>query len=143
MNSRQHALLARTLIDACGGLIEAAAACRACKSVLSGYQTLDSGHFMRADIIADLEEYCGEPIYSRALFEARPSAAEARDLVAEACEAAESVTELQREVRLAAADGTITPKERARLAQLGAKAKDQLREALEVIDGGRMDVVSR
>jgi hypothetical protein len=45
----------------------------------------------------------------RALFEARPSASNARDLVKEACEASETVTDLQREIRLAAPERKADP----------------------------------
>jgi hypothetical protein len=135
MTPRQHALLARQLIAACGGLQEAATACRASDTSLSRHQTPDSGQFMPADVMADLEAYCGEPVYSRALFEARPSASQARDLVQEACEASESVSDLQREIRLAAADGKITPRERDRLAKIHAKAEEQLRDVAAVIHG--------
>lgn len=133
MNDRQHALLARLLIERCGGLAEAAGACRVSKSVLSSHQTCGSGCFMPADVMADLEGYCGEPVYSRALFEARPTAADCRDLLKEGCEAAESVVDLQREIRLAAADGVITPRERSRLAEVHARAEEQLRDVGAVI----------
>lgn len=135
MNPRQHALLARQLIEACGTLDEAVQACRVSKSVLSGYQTPGAGAFMPADVIADLEAYCGEPVYSRALFEARPATSEAVCLVTECCEATESVSDLQREVRLAAADGLLTPRERDRLARLHATAEAQLRDVGAVIAG--------
>ena len=133
MTPRQHAQLARQLIAACGGLQEAAQACRASDTSLSRYQTPDSGCFMPADVLADLEGYCGQPVYSRALFEARPSASIATDLLKEGCEAAEAGVDLQREIRLAAADGVITPRERARLAELHAAAEEQLREVGAVI----------
>jgi hypothetical protein len=136
MTPRQHALLARQLIHACGDLQEAAKACRASDTSLSRFQTPGSGHFMPADVMADLEAYCGQPVYSRALVEARPATDEARDLVKEACEASESVTDLQREIRLAASDGVITPRERDRLARLHAQAEEQLRDVAAVIHGG-------
>jgi hypothetical protein len=128
-------MLARQLIAACGGLEEACRACRVSDTQLSRFQTPDAGAFMPADVMAHLEAYCGEPVYSRALFEARPAASDARDLLVEACEATESVTDLQREIRLAAADGKITPRERARLATLHAAAEQQLRDVATVIDG--------
>jgi hypothetical protein len=73
MNARKHTRLAKTLIDACGGLEEAASACRLNKSRLSDFQNPNSGSFMPADVIVDLEAYCGEPLYSREIFESRPS----------------------------------------------------------------------
>lgn len=145
MNRRRHAMLARQLLEQCGTLSEAAAACRVSVPQLSDYQSPHGESFMPADVMADLEAYCGRPIYSRALFEARPESAEARDLVAEACEAAEGVTDLQREIRLAAADGVITPAERTKLERRHAVATQELREVglvlsrcgLTAIDGGK------
>ncbi|MFN4296769.1 MAG: hypothetical protein ACK4FB_07985 [Brevundimonas sp.] len=74
MNPKRHAKLARDLIDACGGLDEAAHNCRVGKSSLSDYQLPQISTTMPADVIADLEAYCGEPIYSRELAAARPYA---------------------------------------------------------------------
>lgn len=136
MNRRKHAMLARMLIAACGTLAEAsvATARRISVAQLSDYQSATGESFMPADVIADLEAYCGEPLYSRALFEARPDSAAARDLVAEACEAAEEVSTLQREIRKAATDGKITPAERTRLQRRHAEATRNLAEVGEVLD---------
>lgn len=133
MNRRQHAGLARRLISACGGLDESAAACRIGKTQLSECQNPHGEAFMPADVIFDLEEHCGKPIYSRALFEARPDVIEARDLIEEACEAAETVTDLQKKIRLAAKDGVITPRERDELARDYASAEDELRHVGQLI----------
>ncbi|TGY87336.1 hypothetical protein E5163_14810 [Marinicauda algicola] len=67
MNIREHSKLARLLIEACGGLDEASAHCRVRKSVLSGYQNPNDASTMPADVLYDLETYCGRAIYSRAL----------------------------------------------------------------------------
>lgn len=83
MNSRRHARLAHDLIAACGGLEEAATACRVGKSALSDYQNACLTAFMPADVIADLEAYCGDAIYSRALMESRPSQPVRGDVVVE------------------------------------------------------------
>lgn len=80
---RRHARLARNLIEACGGLEEAATACRVRKSSLSLYQCPQDAATMPADVMADLEAYCGEPIYSREIAEARPSAPVGGDVVVE------------------------------------------------------------
>lgn len=140
MNARQIALLTQQLIKACGGLEEASDACGKIArnysvQQLSRCQTPGSGCFLPADIIVALESYCGEPVMSRAFVEARPSASEARDLVKEACEASETVSDLQREIRLAASDGVITQAERDRLAKLHAVAEGQLRDVAAVING--------
>lgn len=99
MNARHHARLARNLIAACGGLEEAAGACRLKKSRLSTCQDPHSGSFLPVDVLADLEAHCGEPIYSRALFEARPGGEAAEELVAEACQTTEVAAALQGLVR--------------------------------------------
>jgi hypothetical protein len=95
----RHAWLARQLIDACGGPLAAAQYCRLEKSRLSECQNPRSAAFLPVDVVADLEAYCGEPIYSRALFEARPGGPVAEDLVAEACEEVELAAGLQALVR--------------------------------------------
>lgn len=135
MNRRQHARLARQIIEACGGLIEAASACRVGKSQLADYQSPHGDGFMPADVIADLEAYCASPIYSRALFEARPDQALSRDLKEEACEAAEAAMTLQSKIRLAAADGVLTPREREALARAHAEAEAQLRDVGQLLAG--------
>jgi hypothetical protein len=133
MTPRQHAFLARQLIGACGGVEEAAQASRRSTSTLSRYQTPGADQFMPADVICSLERYCGQPIYSRALFEATQDVPAPENLFTEACEATESVSQLQREVRLAAADGVLTPAERQRLAAQHAEAERQLREVGQAI----------
>lgn len=94
MNSRRHANLAKQLINACGGLEEAAAACRVGKSSLSDYQLPQISAFMPADVMADLEGYCGEPIYSRAIAESRPSEPTAGDVLTETHEAVQAAAAL-------------------------------------------------
>ncbi|MDO1560400.1 hypothetical protein Q0812_13275 [Brevundimonas sp. 2R-24] len=94
MNARRHARLARELIDACGGLDEAAAACRVGKSSLSDYQNACLTAFMPADVIADLEGYCGQAIYSATLAEARPSAPIAGDALTETHEVVQAAAAL-------------------------------------------------
>ena len=76
MTPRRHALFAKTLIARCGGLDEVLAipGLRVKKPQLSNYQNPHVAAFMPADVIALLEGYCGEPIYSRALFEAADAA---------------------------------------------------------------------
>lgn len=83
MNHRRHADLARRLIEACGGLEEAATACRVKKSQLSAYQNPHEPSTMPADVMHDLEAYCGENLYSREIAEARPSAPVAGDAITE------------------------------------------------------------
>ena len=90
MNSRQHKRHAKALIEACGGLDEAAAACRVSKTSLSDYQNPCLTSFMPADVMADLEAYCGEPIYSRAIADSRPSEPQAGCVLKETHEAVQA-----------------------------------------------------
>ncbi len=104
MDARQHALLARQLIDECGGpeKIVLEGICRFKGTTwLYKFRDAASASFMPADVMADLEAYCGKPIYSRALVDARPAAEDVLNVWAEACEATESAAELQRIARLA------------------------------------------
>lgn len=135
MNRLTHAHLARRLIDACGGGVVAAKICRVGNSQLSDYCQPHGEGFMPADVIADLETFCGEPIYSQALFENRPGAEDLKALVTEACEAAEAGTELQREIRLAAENGVLTPAEKARLARKHGEADRQLKQVGRLLTG--------
>lgn len=83
MNARRHARLAHDLIEACGGLDEAAQACRVGKTRLSDYQNPAASCSMPADVMADLEAYCGRAIYSGALSQARPTAPVCGEVVTE------------------------------------------------------------
>jgi hypothetical protein len=133
VNRRAHALAARRLIAACGGLVEAAAACRVGKTQLADYQAADGDGFMPADVMADLEAYCGAPTYSRMLVEARPCGPDSQDLAREACDAAEAAGRLQRGARLAADDGDLSERERRELAKIYAEALEQLRQVGDLL----------
>lgn len=135
MNRRTHARYARLLIEACGGLEEAAGACRVRKTQLSDYQSPHGEGYMPADVIVDLELLCGQPIYSRAMQEAQREVTLARDLKEEACEAVEATADLQRKIRLAAADNLITPREREDLARAHAAAMEELRQVGDLLKG--------
>lgn len=124
METRRLPALTRQLINACGGLEEAACACRISKSRLSECQTPLAGAFLPIDVVASLEAYCGEPIISRALVEARPSAASAAGLVTDAIECAEEASALQRLVRRRAGGKPMSQRER-----------DELVAAAELIEG--------
>lgn len=136
MDRLRHAHLARTLTQRCGGIEAAAGACRVGKTQLGDYQSPHGEGFMPADVIFDLEAYCGAAIYSRALAEAHAENARAADLGLAACEATERVAELQREVRLATADGVITPAMRSRLLRQEAVAEEAVREVGEILGRG-------
>lgn len=135
MNPRRHALLARLLIKACGGLEEAARACRVGVSQLSNFQTPGSEQFMPADVICDLEGYCGERIYSRALFEAGPGEAAPRRFMDEVFDVSETAVELQREARAAVADGALNERERRDLQARMERLRRDLAEAEQALNG--------
>jgi len=94
MNHRRHAQLARTLIDRCGGLEEAASACRLNVSRLSEFQRHGTGAFMPADVMGDLEAYCGEAIYSGAMASCRPTVPMVSDALTETHEAVQAAADL-------------------------------------------------
>ncbi len=128
MNAKRHALLARQLIAACDGLTEAAENCRVETSSLSRFCDPSSGHFMPADVMSDLEQYCGVPIYSRAMAEGRPSVIQTESLLDEACATTERSASLQHIVRKALEDGTVTAAERAEIAAALVAFDDQARD---------------
>jgi hypothetical protein len=106
MDARQHAHLARELIRSCGGVDEIVRndVCRLKASRLFDMMNPRSGAFLPADVMADLEAYCGEPLYSRELVEARPHRPDHLTPAEEACEVTEEAAQLQAIVR-AAVDG--------------------------------------
>jgi hypothetical protein len=112
LTHREHARLARELIEACGGLEEAARACRVRRSALSGYQTATDPSTMPADVMDALEEYAGQgPLYSGAIAERRMFAAPLATLSDAACELSEQAVEMQATIRRALADGSLSPRE--------------------------------
>lgn len=133
MNEREHARLARELIDACGGLDEAGRACGLSKPVLSNYQQAHHASTMPAKVIACLERYCGKAIYSAALFDlvdARADGGCLRELV---CSLTEAAAGLQHRVREAMADERLTPRELDEI----ARAERLAEEALESFRAAR------
>jgi hypothetical protein len=133
MNPREHARMARLLIDACHGLDEAAAACRVSKSKLSDYQNPHSALFMPADVMCDLEAYCGRAIYSAAIFDRVQPGVVSEDLEAVTCDLSEAGSELQRLTRKALADRKLTPREIDEL----SKAEAAVAESLDRVRGAR------
>lgn len=134
-NRRQHAECARLLIAACGGLEEAAGHCRVRKSQLSDYQSAQGEGFMPGDVIADLEAYCGEPVYSRVLVAASPNQTAKADLLSEIFDVSEGAVELQAMARKAKAGG-LTERERRDLADLHARLTGELRDVGDLIGRG-------
>ena len=113
MTPRRHALFAKTLIDRCGGLDEVLTipGLRVKKPQLSNYQNPHVAAFMPADVIATLEAYCGEAIYSRALFDAVIFTPELGELVSDACAVAEDTAALQATIRRMTSGGHLTPRQ--------------------------------
>lgn len=136
---REHARLAKRLIKACGGGAEAARACGVSDTTLSRYAT--GAAVMPADVIANLENYCGEPIYSGALFNLFDRAASGQDIRISAQELTEAAANVQRVAREALADGNLTMREIDELASVEAQAAAALervratRRAAEVAMG--------
>lgn len=111
MSPREHARLARMLIDACGGLAEASEAAGVSKSVLSTSQNPNETTTMSARVIAELEAYCAKPIYSSFLRRQVGLDTEAGCLKDLACLFTEEGAGFQSYVRKALADDTLTPNE--------------------------------
>lgn len=128
MHAKRHALLAKRLITACGGLEEAAENCRLERSRLADFSNPEAGAFMPADVMADLEAYAGEPIYSRAIAGSRPAVENPQGLLIEVMEGTEAAAELQALTRRALEDGQLTPAERLALEAKLLAFEDQVRE---------------
>lgn len=138
LTHREHARLARELIEACGGLEEAASACRVRKSALSGYQTPHDPSTMPADIIDALEEYAQQgPIYSGAIAERHMFPVPTGCLADLACELSEQTLGAQSVIRAALADGKLTPREIEGIAAAERDAEaalDRLKAARRAIE---------
>ncbi len=134
MNRRQHAALARQLIQSSGGLNEAVRQCRLKRSRLAECQDPNASAYMPADVINELELYCGEALYSRALADDRPTASDIRDLSDGACETAEEATDLQRLVRLLSKKGRLTPRERLEVLNGALKLRQTIDGLIGAVD---------
>ncbi|MDZ4372607.1 MAG: hypothetical protein U1C74_14450 [Phenylobacterium sp.] len=134
MHAKTHASLCRLLITACGGLEQAAANCRVNKSRLSQFQDTERPGFMPADVMVDLEAYCGEPIYSAAIAKARPAAPMPKGLMEEAMETAEAGVDLMRLLRIALEDGRLTAGERLAVEAQLHKVESQACEVREAMN---------
>ena len=96
----RHAMLARELITACGGLENAAAGCRLQKTRLAEFQNSSRAATMPADVIDCLETMCGRPIYSRAIADAvEAEDGSPEELVHECLGATEAAAALQAVLR--------------------------------------------
>ena len=131
LSHREHARLARELIDACGGLEEAANACRVRKSALSGYQNPEDPSTMPADVMDALEEYAGQgPTYSGAIAERRMFPAKVTGCLKElAFDLAQESMDVVTAVRDAMADGSLSANDLDRI----ASAERDAEQALEAV----------
>lgn len=145
LSNREHARLARQLIEACGGLEEAASACRVGKSALSSYQSPHEDQWMPVDVVDALEIYAGRgPIYSGAISDRRVITSGAASIGDAACNLSEMVLEAQAVVRRAIADGKVSPRELDAIHQAEAdceRALDQLKAARRAIEAATPSTV--
>ncbi len=144
---REHARLAKRLIKACGGGDEASRASGVSDTTLSRYAVGTA--IMPADVIANLESYCGQPIYSGALFDLFDRAVATEDLRNAAQELTEASAAMQRCAREALADGKLTPPELDDIAAVERQAEEALervkatRRAIEAGMGANIRAVSQ
>lgn len=130
MNVRWHAARARALVEACGGLQEAALHCRVSRSVLSDYGNPQKACAMPADVILALEEYCGQAFYTHALSQASHGVLPVDDLVDGSISISVQSSALVQAVRDALRDGELSESECRQL----DGAVGQIRRELAAID---------
>ncbi|MGH6782532.1 MAG: hypothetical protein ACREB5_10570, partial [Sphingomonadaceae bacterium] len=87
-----------------------------------------SGQFMPADVIAELQELCGDPIYSRAMTEGPPPSLQALCLLTESFQTTEVAAKFQSLVRIALEDDKISHAEGLMIDAALAEIEDQVRE---------------
>lgn len=132
-------LKTRQLIDRCGGLEEASRACReTCRPYsvphLSRCQVPTAPDYLPIDIVLCLEAYCGEPIITGAMAEARPSAVVAGDLRDELTDVITGGSALLTRWRAIMADDHADASERAEM-RLGLQAlAEEVRQAEAALD---------
>lgn len=139
MTDRLFALLTKKLIDKCGGLAEASAACEQSARYysvpqLSRCQSVESDNYLPLDILAALESYCGVPVISGALVQRFPVAVETERLADLACAFSEQALDVQKFLRVALADHRLTPRE----IQRGLDEALKCEEAIAVIKASLM-----
>ena len=134
MNSRRLKLLTRDLIDACGGLTEASAACRYSAPQLSRCQNPELPDFLAIDVLARLEAYCGKPVISREMAEGEGAVEAPASLIDEAMDVPEAGARLQGVVRLITRDGKLTPRERDQGVAAALEVIDQAREVITALE---------
>jgi hypothetical protein len=131
MTDRLLALLTKKLIDRCGGLAEASAACSELARYysvpqLSRCTTPGAGCYLPLDILAALERYCGVPVISQALAQQSPVEAGTERLADLACAFSEQALDVQKFLRTALADRVLTPREIKRGLDEAMKCEDAI-----------------
>lgn len=129
-------MLTRKLIKACGGLEEASTACEAeCRpysvSHLHRATKVDyPAAYLPVDIVLCLEAYCGEPIITRAMADARPSATPVGDVRDELSDVTEGAAALLSRWRAIMADGKATEAERVEMTAAIMALRGEVDQAL-------------
>lgn len=132
-------LKTRKLIDACGGLKAASRVCgeeARAYSVpqLSRCQNPAAPDFLPIDIVMCLEAYCGEPIVTAAMAEARPAAIEAGEVRDELSDVVEGGAALLARWRGMMADHVLDAAERREMAAGLDALADEVRQAQAALD---------
>lgn len=140
-SSRWLKLKTRQLIAACGGLDEASRACaEGCRPYsiphLSRCQVAGGPDFLPIDIVMCLEAYCGEPIVTRAMAEARPCVVTGGDLRDELSDVVEGGAALMTRYRAVMADGRMDAVERGEMSSLLDQLVEEVREAQAALTRG-------
>ena len=121
--------LSLALIEACGGFIAAALECDVSKSQLERAANPNHSYTLKASTIWHLEQACGQPIVSRALYEMNTNIR-----VSAACplylgiDFADSATDLTVEIKESLKDGKISIFEHRHLTGRTSKIQSQLTE---------------
>lgn len=131
-------LKTRQLIRACGGLEEASRACAVeCRPYsvphLSRCQNAEQPDFLPIDIVLCLEAYCGQPVVTAAMAQARPAGDAVGCLRDEVTDFIERGGDLSRAVRAAFGDGVIDPREGAEIGLMLDDAFADLHQARQAL----------
>lgn len=134
LSDREHARLARELIEACGGLDEASRATGLSKGQLSRCQQAHYRETLSARTINCLEAYSDRAIYSAAMADAVGVVRAVGELREHACDLTEAASLALGSVRKALSDdGKISPRE----ADAIARAEVEVERALENLRAAR------
>ena len=138
MTPRKHAALARDLIKSCGGLVEASDNCRLSKSALANAQNVNHEYYLTVDVVADLEAYCGDAVYSRALVDVAPAQSGDGDIVGDAIDLTLKSASLNARLHKALRDGKLSPNEKDALLQTASQLRNGLNAfEAELGEGGQ------